>query len=121
MVTVTTKQHIIEDNNYSNCCGYSSLEGDYSNGIGGVEISDKKTPTGGGAISDIKTPTGGGAKEEPKMMGIELREFVAVSPKSTKKDKLKTKDSAMSNTTKILIGLGIALVLGTTIYFIAKK
>jgi len=116
MVTVITKQHIIDKgNNVSNVQYFDSsedfysMEGDYSNGVGGVEISDKKTPTGGGA------------KEESKMRGIELPEFVAVSSKSTKEDKLKTKDGAMSTTTKVLIGLGIALVLGTTIYFITKK
>lgn len=31
MVTVITNRQIIDNNNYSNCCGNSSLEGDYSN------------------------------------------------------------------------------------------
>jgi len=114
MVTVKTNRNIIQDNNYSNCCGCSGIDGDYSN-VGGVIVKENTQPTGGGA------------KEEPKMRGVELPEFVATSSKAIKDDKTKTdntsnkSNSKLSTTTKVLIGLGIALVLGASIYFITKK
>ncbi len=159
MVTVTTKQHIIEDNNYSNCCGYSSLEGDYSNLDANSpknEIqrfqawinAEKSIPLSGGTWDadtttnyqkygneyettynkdfDKKNTEFDSGVNNP-VTGVKgggtFKETVIVTKKNppiidATKDK---KKKGMSDTAKILIGLGIALVLGTTIYFIAKK
>lgn len=156
MITVTTKQHIIEDNNYSNCCGYSSLEGDYSNLDGNSpknEIqrfqawinAEKSIPLSGGTWDadtttnyqkygneyettynkdfDKKNTEFDSGVNNP-VTGVKgggtFKETVIVTKKNPIGDATKKK-KGMSDTAKILIGLGIALVLGTTIYFIAKK
>ena len=156
MVTVTTKQHIIEDNNYSNCCGYSSLEGDYSNLDANSpknEIqrfqawmnAEKSIPLSGGTWDadtmatykiygkeyestynkdfDKKNTEFDSGVNNP-VTGVKgggtFKETVIVTKKNPIGDATKKK-KGMSDTAKILIGLGIALVLGTTIYFIAKK
>ena len=54
--------------------------------------------------------------------GGTFKETVIVTKKNPIGDVSKDeKKKGMSDTAKILIGLGIALVLGTTIYFITKK
>jgi hypothetical protein len=71
------------------------------------------------ADTNIPTYTQGG-----KYGGSVLKEYVVPTTK-VNKDKTKTDNTSnskkMSDTTKILIGLGIFLVLGTSIYFITKK
>jgi hypothetical protein len=167
MITVTTKQHIIEDNNYSNCCGYSSLEGDYSNLDANSpknEIqrfqawmnAEKSIPLSGGTWDNDTMATyqmyateyetgynkdfdkknaefdSGKSKAYTKggKGGGTFKDTVATSKKIIKGSKgsiekaiedAKPIKKGMSDTAKILIGLGIALVLGTTIYFIAKR
>ena len=156
MVTVTTKQHIIQDSDYSNCCGYSSLEGDYSNLDANSpknEIqrfqawmnAEKSIPLSGGnwdadtsAIYQMygkeyestynkdfdKKNTEFDRGVNNPVTGVKgggtFKETVIVTKKNPIGDATKKK-KGMSDTTKILIGLGIALVLGTTIYFIAKR
>jgi hypothetical protein len=73
------------------------------------------------ADTNIPTYTQGG-----KYGGSVLKEYIVPTTK-VNKDKTKTDNTSnkpkgkLSTTTKILIGLGIALVLGTSIYFITKK
>ena len=166
MVTVTTKQHIIEDNNYSNCCGYSSLEGDYSNLDANSpknEIqrfqawmnAEKSIPLSGGTwdadtmatykiygkeyestynkdFDKKNTEFDSGVNNPVKGVksGGTFKDTVATSKKIIKGSKgsiekaiedAKPIKKGISDTAKILIGLGIALVLGTTIYYIAKR
>jgi hypothetical protein len=155
MVTVTTKQHIIENNNYSNCCGYSSLDGDYSNldanstkeDIQNFQkwINNKKglNLTSGkwdeetaklylenGIVYDlIDNPNYVSNNPKPvadiTKKGYYSNNFKFKPTPSTKyvpTDNAKDiKKGGMSTTTKVLIGVGIALVLGTSIYFITKK
>lgn len=62
-----------------------------------------------------------------KYGGSVLKEYFVPTTKVNKDDKTKTDKGLnstkkkLSTTSKVLIGLGIALVLGTTIYFITKK
>jgi hypothetical protein len=161
MVIVKTDRNIIQDNNYSNCCGYSGIDGDYSNLDANSpknEIqrfqawmnAEKGMPLSGGnwdadtsalyriygrdyestynkdfdkknAEADTNIPT---YSQGGKYGGSILKEYVVPTTK-VNKDKTKTDNTSnskkMSDTTKILIGLGIFLVLGTSIYFITKK
>jgi len=156
MITVTTKQHIIEDSNYSNCCGCSSLEGDYSNLDANSTIDEVKRfqewlysnkeikLLGGKFDSDtssnyqkygneyettynkdfVKTNAEFDSGVNNPVTGVKgggtFKETVIVTKKNPIGDATKKK-KGMSDTAKILIILGIALVLGTTIYFITKE
>lgn len=178
MVTVTTKQHIIDKGNnvsnvqdfdssedfysmegdYSNSCGCSGIDGDYSNLDANSPKNEiqrfqawmnatKSIPLSGGTWdADTMTTYKIYGKEyestENKdydktnaefdrgvnnpVTGVKgggtFKETVIVTKKNPIGDASKDKKKkGMSDTAKILIGLGIALVLGTTIYFIAKK
>jgi hypothetical protein len=163
MVIVKTNRNIIQDNNYSNCCGCSGIDGDYSNldANSSTEeiqnfqkwINNKKglNLTSGkwddetaklylenGIIYDLDNPnykygstnlnpnTQKGYNLNPNLKtgysSNNLKFKPTPSTKYVPTDNTKdVKKEGMSMTIKILIGVGIALVLGTTIYFIAKK
>jgi len=107
---------------YSNSCGCSGIDGDYSNGVGdGLSKKIKPTKTGAGkekalnlfnkvkdsgllnSLGNLLGGQGGGGKT------IETTYVPTPEPKG------------MSTQTKIFIGVGVVAVLGIGYYLITKK
>jgi hypothetical protein len=109
---------------YSNACGCSSLEGDYSNGVGdGLSKKTNPTKTGAGKEKALnlfnKVKDSGILNSLGNLLGgqggssggktIETAYVPTPEPKG------------MSTQTKVFIGVGVVTVLGIGYYLITKK
>lgn len=109
---------------YSNACGCSSLEGDYSNGFGdGLSKKANPNKTGAGKEKALnlynKVKDSGILNSLGNLLGGSGGQQGGSPIQTTYTPELAPK--GMSTQTKVFIGVGVALALGVTIYFVTKK
>ncbi len=102
---------------YSNACGCSGIDGDYSNGNGEGKEKLKNIVSGikdSGALDLLGGlfKGRGKGKNKGKDGGNIIETSYTPAP---------AQPMGMTTTTKVLIGVGVALALGVTIYFVTKN
>ena len=109
---------------YSNSCGCSGIDGDYSNGVGdGLSKKIKPTKTGAGKEKALnlfnKVKDSGLLNSLGNLLG---GQGGSGSGKTIETTYVPTPEpKGMSTQTKIFIGVGVVAVLGIGYYLITKK
>ena len=104
---------------YSNACGCSSIDGDYSNGNGEGKEKVKNIVSGikdSGALDLLGGLFKGRGKGKGKGKGKDGGNIIA-----TNYTPAPAQPMGMTTTTKVLIGVGVVSVLGIGYYLFTKK